>query len=274
MIYLLNFDKCAHSARKFWNFMGKCLVKWSEKGRHWVSTWGAPLSSTKFLFAVLYSYTLVFLIFLPCLFWYPFLYAPFRCPLFPTLFISFCLLIPLQFLCFIFLRVFLITIFFLFSLECSRFFYPLVAPYSFLFHFVEYLGAPFLSSYFLSLPLFSKSFHCHPWVATLILSLFHFSFAFVSFSFPSPPFSLFPFLFRPSSFAPPFLSFFSLLYFLLSFAPLLFGAPLRPPGGTCPYAPQDTPLKTFQLLVTAGWKKEANLSPYSGHTILWVPPKA
>ena len=86
----------------------------------------------------------------------------------------------------------------------------------------------------------------------LLLFVF-FTFLLHLFLFLSPPFSLFPFLFRPSSFAPPFLSFFSLFSFLLSFAPLLFGAPLRPPGGgaRAPYAPQDTPLKTFQLLVTA-----------------------
>ena len=135
----------------------------------------------------------------------------------------------------------------LFVYTCSRFFNPLVAPYSFLFHFVEHLGAPFLSSYFLSLPLFSKSFHCHPWVATLILCLF---FCICFFFFPLPSLS-FLFFFAPPLLGPLFFLFFSLFSFLLSFAPLLFGAPLRPPGGTCPLCPQDTPLKTFQLLVTA-----------------------
>ena len=121
----------------------------------------------------------------------------------------------------------------LFVYTCSRFLYPLVAPYSFLFHFVEHLSAPFLSSYFLSLPLFSKSFHCHPWVATLILCLFHFSFAFVSFCF---PFSPFPFLFRPSSFAPPFFLFLSFFLSSSICAPS-FLAPLLGPGGHVPPMP-------------------------------------
>ena len=158
----------------------------------------------------------------------------------------------------------------LFVYTCSRFFYPLVAPYSFLFHFVEHLGAPFLSSYFLSLPLFSKSFHCHPWVATLILCLFHFSFAFVSFSFPSL-LSLFPFLFRPSSFAS--LFFFS-LFFLSSFicAPPFLAPLLGPRGARAPYAPQDTPLKTFQLLVTASWKKGSQFVPiFRSHDFVGAP---
>ena len=37
------------------NFMWKCIVKWTEKGRHWVSAQGAPFS-TNFIFCNPYSY--------------------------------------------------------------------------------------------------------------------------------------------------------------------------------------------------------------------------
>ena len=183
--------------------------------------------------------------FLPCLFWYPFLYAfPFPNP--------FYFLLPVD--------PFAIPMFYisesisyyyiLFVYTCSRFFYPLVAPYSFLFHFVEHLGVPFLSSYFLTLPLFFKVFPLSPLGRQSYSLSFSLFFCICFFFFPLPSLS-FLFFFAPPLLSPLFFLFFSLFSFLLSFAPLLFGAPLRPPGGTCPLSPQDTPLKTFQLLVTA-----------------------
>ena len=149
----------------------------------------------------------------------------------------------------------------LFVHTCSRFFYPLVAPYSFLFHFVEHLGAPFLSSYFLSLPLFSKSFHCHPWVATLILCLFHFSFAFVSFSFPSL-LSL-SFSFSQLLFCAPFSFFFSLFFpFYFHLRPSFFGAPLRLPGGTCPLCPIGYATENVSIISDSKLKKGKPICPH------------
>ena len=159
----------------------------------------------------------------------------------------------------------------LFVYTCSRFFYPLVAPYSFLFHFVEHLGAPFLSSYFLSLPLFFKVFPLSPLGRHSYSLSFSLFFCICFFFFPLPSLS-FLFFFAPPLLRPLFFLFFSLFSFLFSFAPLLFGAPLRPPGGTCPLCPQDTPLKTFQLLVTASWKKGSQfVAIFRSHDFVGAP---
>ena len=152
---------------------------------------------------------------------------------------------------FIFLWIFLINIFlFLLVIILSRFVYPFAAPDSFLFHFVEYLGAPFLSHFLLvCLLFFSNSFYCHPQVVTLIfLYLYSGCYWFLPtfsrflcicfFFFPFPSFSFL--FFSPLFFCAPFSFLFSLFF--------LFGAPpflaplLGPRGATAPYAPQDTPL--------------------------------
>ena len=75
---------------------------------------------------------------------------------------------------------------------------------------------------------------CFSFISFFLLISSHFSFSFAYFL--SLPFS--------PSLAPLFFPFFLSLFLLLSFSPLIFGAPLRPPGckrTLC--TPQDTPLK-------------------------------
>ena len=95
-----------------------------------------------------------------------------------------------------------------------------------------------------------------------LLFFVFFTFLLHLFLFLSPPFSPFPFLFRPSSFAPPFLSFFSLFSFLLSFAPLLFGAPLRPPGGTCPLCPPGYAAENVSIISDSKLKNGKPICPH------------
>ena len=220
--------------------MWKCIVKWTEKRRHWVSAQGAPFS-TNFIFCNPYSYYSRFFFFfsLPSMFLFgTHFYAPFQCPI-SNPFDAPSLTVPISLrFCEYFCALFL----FLFVTTLSSFFYNFCRPMiPFLFLIwplnFKYLGALsclvffFIGSFSFNLFLLSLTGR-HPCVFLfisyflLISSLFSFSFAY----FLSLPFS--------PSLVPRFFPFFLSLSLLLSFSPLLFGAPLRPPrGASARYAP-------------------------------------
>ena len=123
--------------------------------------------------------------------------------------------------------------------------------------------APFLVSFAFSLaPSLLIFSYCHSRVATRV---FFFSYPIFFWFLPSFPFLLhifFPFpsllLWRPFSF-----HFFLSLSLLLSFSPLLFGAPLRPPGVQAhamhpPGYATDVCVLLKALNLVLGWKQALN----------------
>ena len=215
--------------------MWKCIVKWTEKGRHLVSAQGAPFS-TNFIFCNPYSYYSSFFFFfsLPSMF---LICHPFLCSvLVPHFQPSLTPLDPFRFL-YVFVYILGALFLFLFVTTLSSFFYNFCRPMiPFLFLIwplnFKYLGALsclvcfFIGSFSFNLFLLSLTGR-HPCVFLfisyflLISSLFSFSFAYFL-SLPFSPLEL--------PLTPLFFPFFLSLSLLLSFSPLLFGTPPRPPG--------------------------------------------
>ena len=213
-------------------------VKWTEKGRHWVSTQGAPFS-TNFIFCNPYSYYsrfcfclfgfFFFFITFDVSFWHPFLCSvlvpPFPTPLTPLepfrfLYVFVNILAPFSYFCLLPL----------FPVSFIIFAAPWFLSYSLFGLKIFNILAPFLVSFPFSLaPSLLIVSYCHSRVATRV---FFFLYPIFFWFLPSFPFLLhiffpFPSLLLWRTFSFPFILPLSLL---LSFSPLLFGAPLRPPG--------------------------------------------
>ena len=208
--------------------MWKCIVKWTEKGRHWVSAQGAPFS-TNFIFCNPYSYYSRFFFFFITFdvsFWHPFLcsvlvphFQPLWRPLIRSDFFTFLRIFWGPFLISVCYHSFQFLLWFLpphdsFLIPNLTLILNILAPFLVLFPCSLAPSNLFLLSLTGHYPcvfLFMSYF-------LLISSLFSFSFAY----FLSLPFS--------PSLAPLFFPFFSLPFLASFFFAHLFGAPLRPPG--------------------------------------------